>query len=166
MELHHLRYLRAVIRTGSITAAAAAEHVAQPSISKQIRLLERELGVPLFHRVGRRVVATDAGLQLADYADRVMDTLAAAAAALAGPESTGAGSVRLCATETLVNFLLPAALSRLRRELPGTSIRVEMLGAAGVVASVLADEVDFGLLPLPLADSRLEIHPLLTEDIL
>jgi len=166
MELHQLRYLRAVLRAGSVTAAAAAEHVAQPSISKQIRVLERELGVALFHRVGRRVVPTDAALQLADCADRVLDDIAATAAVLAGPESESAASVRVCATETLVNFLIPAALSQVRRELPAASVQVEMLGAADVVARVVADEMDFGLLPLPLVDSRVEVQPLLAEDIL
>ncbi len=86
MELHQLRYLRAVVRSGSVTAAAEAEFVAQPSVSKQLRLLERELGVPLFHRVGRKVVATDAALALADCADRVFDDLAATVAAVSGPE--------------------------------------------------------------------------------
>jgi DNA-binding transcriptional LysR family regulator len=85
MELHQLRYLRAVIRTGSVTLAAEAEHVAQPSVSKQMRLLERELGVPLFHRVGRRVIPTEAAIELADCADRVFDDLSATAAAIAGP---------------------------------------------------------------------------------
>jgi DNA-binding transcriptional LysR family regulator len=96
----------------------------------------------------------------------VLDDIAATAAALAGPDSKLGGSVRVCATETLVNFLLPAALSRLRRELPTASVRVEMLGTAEVVARVLADEVDLGLLPLPLVDSRLEVQHLLSEDIL
>jgi DNA-binding transcriptional LysR family regulator len=167
MELHQLRYLRAVLRaSSSVTAAAAAEHVAQPSISKQLRLLERELGVPLFHRVGRRVVPTAAALQLADCADRVLDDIATTAAAVAGPASQAGGSVRVCATETLVNFLLPAALTRLRQVLPAASVRVEMLGTADVVAHVVADEVDFGLLPLPLVDSRVEVQHLLAEDIL
>jgi LysR family cyn operon transcriptional activator len=166
MELHQLRYLRAVLRTGSVTAAADYEHVAQPSVSKQIRLLERELGVPLFHRVGRRVIPTPAALQLADCADRVLDDIGATAAAVAGPESRLGGSVRVCATETLVNFLLPAALSRLLREMPAASVRVEMLGTADVVAHVVADEVDFGLLPLPLTDSRVQMQSLVSEDIL
>src|SRR5262245_50209766 len=130
MELHQLRYLRAILRTGSVTAAASSEHVAQPSVSRQIRLLERELGVPLFHRVGRRVVPTDAALRLGDCADRVLDDLAATAAALAGPESELGGSVRVCATETLVDFLLPGALSRLRQEVPAAAVQVEMSGAA------------------------------------
>jgi LysR family cyn operon transcriptional activator len=167
MELHQLRYLRAVLRaSSSVTAAAAALHVAQPSVSKQLRLLERELGVPLFHRVGRRVVPTDAALQLADCADRVLDDIATTATHLAGPASKVGGSVRVCATETLVNFLLPPALSRLRRELPAASVRVEMLGTADVVAHVLSDEVDFGLLPLPLVEPRLEVQHVRSEDIL
>jgi DNA-binding transcriptional LysR family regulator len=166
MELHQLRYVRAVVRGGSVTAAAVAEHVSQPSISKQIQLIERELGVVLLHRVGRRALPTQAALQLADCADRVLDDIAATAASLAGPESAVGGSVRLCATETLMNFLLPDALGRLRAELPGASVRVEMLGAAEVAAWVIADEVDFGLLPLPLADSRVEVQPLLSEDVL
>jgi LysR family transcriptional regulator, cyn operon transcriptional activator len=166
MELHQLRYLRSIVRSGSVTAAAVREHVTQPSISKQIHVLEQELGVPLFHRVGRRVLPTDAALQLVDCADRVLDDLAATAAALAGPQSSVGGSVRICATETLVNFLLPRPLVQLRRDLPGAAIHVEMLGTAEVVASVAADEVDFGLAPLPLTDSRLEVQPLLTEEVL
>src|SRR5215471_687841 len=117
MELHQLRYLRAVLRSGSVTAAAAREHITQPSVSKQIHLLEQELGVALFHRVGRRVLPTDAALQLVDCADRVLDDLAATAAAVAGPQSSVGGSVRICATETLINFLLPRPLVQLHREM-------------------------------------------------
>src|SRR5262249_45786439 len=64
MELHQLEYLRAVVRAGSVTRAAEEGHVSQPAISKQVRLLEQELGVALFHRVGRRVLPTEAGLLL------------------------------------------------------------------------------------------------------
>jgi DNA-binding transcriptional LysR family regulator len=166
MELHQLRYLRAVLRTGSVTAAAMHEHISQPSVSKQIRLLEQELGVALFHRVGRRVIATEAALQLVDCAERVLDDLAATAASLAGPMSSVGGSVRICATETLVNFLLPSALVQLRHEMPAAALHVEMLGTAEVVGRVVADEVDFGLAPLPLADSRLLVEPLLQEEVL
>ena len=77
MELHQLRYLRATVRSGSITRAAEAELVAQPSVSRQIALLERELGTALFHRVGRRVVPTEAGIALAECAGRILDDIAA-----------------------------------------------------------------------------------------
>jgi DNA-binding transcriptional LysR family regulator len=166
MELHQLRYLRAVVRTGSVTAAAEAEHVAQPSVSKQMRQLERELGVPLFHRVGRRVVPTGAAIELAECAGRVLDDLVATTAAVASAASQITGSLRIAATETVTNHLLPAALSGLRGMHPAAHIRVEMLGTDDVVARVLADEVDFGIVVLPLADSRLEVQSLLVEEVL
>jgi len=94
MELHQLRYLRAVVRSGSVTVAAEAEFVSQPSVSKQLRLLEKEFGTPLFHRVGRRLIATEAALVLADCADRVFDDLAATVSSVSGPDSVVAA---LCA---------------------------------------------------------------------
>ena len=166
MELHHLRYLRAVVRTGSVTAAAEAEFVAQPSVSKQLRLLEQELGVPLFHRVGRRVVPTEAAVALANCADRVFDEIAATVAAISGPESGRGGSLRMCATETITDNLLPPALATLRQRYPASHIRVEMLGTDDAIQRILADEFDLAIVVLPVADSRLEVTPLLSEEVL
>lgn len=166
MELHHLRYLRAVVRTGSVTAAAEAEYVAQPSVSKQLRALERELGVPLFHRVGRKVLPTDAAVALADCADRVFDEIAATLAAVSGPDSALGGSLRMCATETVTDNLLPPALAELRLRYPRCHILVEMLGTDDAIERILADEFDLAIVVLPLFDSRLEVQPLLTEEIL
>lgn len=166
MELRQLRYLRAVVRTGSVTAGAEAEFVSQPSVSKQLRLLERELGAPLFHRVGRRVIPTEAALTLADAADRVFDELARAREAIAGAGASDGGSLAMCATETVTDNLLPPALAELRRRRPRCHIRVEMLGSDDAIARVLADEFDLALVVLPVTDSRLEVEPLLAEDVL
>lgn len=166
MELHHLRYLRAVVRTGSVTAAAEAEFVAQPSVSRQLRLLERELGLPLFHRVGRKVVPTEAAIAFADCADRVFDDIAATLAAVAGPESLGGGSLRMCATETVTDHLLPPALAELRRRYPRSHIQVEMLGTDDAIRRVLDDEFDLAVVVLPVTDSRLDVVPLFSEDVL
>ena len=166
MELHHLRYLRSVVRTGSVTAAAEAEFVAQPSVSKQLRQLEREIGLPLFHRVGRKVVPTDAAFALADLADRVFGDISATLGALSGPDSSYGGSLRLCATETVSDNLLPAVLADLRRRYPRSHIQVEMLGSDDAIRRVLDDEFDLAIVVLPVADSRLEVEPLLREDVL
>jgi LysR family cyn operon transcriptional activator len=165
MELHQLRYLRSVVRTGSVTRAADLEHVSQPSISKQIRLLERELGVPLFHRVGRRVVPTEAGILLTECAERVLEELGAATEALAELRTSLRGSLRLTATETVTDNLLPPVLARLRGRNPAIHLTVEMLGTDDSVARLLADDVDLALVVLPLADSRLEIQTLFEEEI-
>lgn len=165
MELHQLRYLRAVVRSGSVTRSAEVEHVSQPSISKQIKLLERELGVPLFHRVGRRVVPTEAGMLLSECAERVFEDLAATTESLAELHASLRGSLRLCATETVTDNLLPPLLARLRSQSPAIHLTIEMLGTDDSVARILADEVDLALVVLPLADSRLEIQSLFEEEI-
>lgn len=166
MELDQLRYLRAIVQSGSVTAAAANEHVSQPSISKQIGQLERELGAPLFHRVGRRVVPTEAAIELAECAARVFDDLASTVSGIAGQGAAQGGSVRLCATETIANHLLPTALAQLQREQPYARVRVEMLGTDDAIEQVLRDEVDFAMVPLPVADSRLEVTAITEEDVL
>src|SRR5437899_4464936 len=145
MELHQLRYLRATVRLGSVTRAAEQEHVSQPSLSKQIALLERELGVALFHRVGRRVVATEAAVLLADCAGRVLDDLAATVDALGELRRSVRGQLRLCATETVSDCVLPEALAALRHEFPGVRVSVEMLGTDDAVSRVLADELDLAI---------------------
>ena len=166
MELHQLDYVRAVVREGSVTRAAEALHVAQPSVSKQVRLLEGELGVALFHRVGRRVLPTEAGLLLAECAERVFDDLTTTANTLAQFATAARGTLRLCATETVTDNLLPAALAELRRLRPGVRVTVEMIGTDDAIERVLADEVDLAIVALPIADSRLDIHPLFAEEIL
>lgn len=166
MDLHQLQYLRAVVRTGSVTRAAEEAHISQPAISKQIRLLEQELGVALFHRVGRRVLPTEAGLLLAECAGRMFDDLAATTDALAQLATAARGTLRLCATETVTDNLLPAALAELRRRYPGLHLTVEMLGTDAAIAQVLADAFDLAIVVLPIADSRLDIHPLFAEEIL
>src|SRR5579883_2466703 len=106
MELRQLDYLRSVVRLGGVSRAAEHEHVSQPSISKQVRLLERELGVALLHRVGRRVVPTEAGLLLAACAERMRDDLAATLDTLQALRTGLLGELRLCATETVLDNLL------------------------------------------------------------
>jgi DNA-binding transcriptional LysR family regulator len=96
----------------------------------------------------------------------VFDDIAATLAALSGPDSSHGGSLRMCATETISDNLLPAALAELRIRYPRSHVQVEMLGTDDAIQRVLANDFDFAIVVLPLADSRLEIVPLLTEDVL
>src|SRR4051794_22559991 len=101
MELQQLRYAVTVVDQGTFTAAAAACFVAQPSLSQAVRQLERELGVELFSRVGRRVALTPAGeafVPAAREALRAVETIGAQVAAVAG---LVAGHLDLVALPTL-----------------------------------------------------------------
>lgn len=165
MELQHLAYVRAVVQAGSVTRAAESLNVGQPSVSKAIRTLEQGLGVPLFHRVGRRLLPTEAGALLAECAGRVLDDIAATTDALADVATSARGALRLCATETVADELLPPAIASLRGHFPNVFLSVEMTGTDDAIARVLADAVDLAFVPLPLADSRLEIRELGEDEI-
>jgi DNA-binding transcriptional LysR family regulator len=117
MELRQLETFRAVATALSFTRAAAALDYAQSSVTAQIQSLEAELGVRLFDRLGRRVVLTDAGTCLLDYAERLLDLADEARAALAdGGEP--AGTLTVGAPETILTYRLPGILQRFRRALP------------------------------------------------
>jgi DNA-binding transcriptional LysR family regulator len=75
MELHQLRYFTAVAREGNFTRAAEACGVAQPSLSQQIQKLEKELGTPLFDRMPRSVILTEAGKKLKEMAADILTSV-------------------------------------------------------------------------------------------
>src|SRR5215472_14451626 len=115
MELHQLRYSVAVAELGHFTRAAERCLVAQPSLSQQIRKLERELGQPLFERLGRVVRLTDAGRTLYEQAVAILASVEEAKRQLAdGPDAHG-GVVAVGAIPTIAPFLLPPLVSTFQR---------------------------------------------------
>jgi len=160
-----LRYLQAIARGGSFTSAADAEQVAQPAVSKQIQRLERELGVVLFDRRSRGATLTEEGAVAARYADRVLGALEDLRAELADRATLLRGSLRLCATETVMDYLVPTALAALHRRYPGLEVSAEMLGTDDAVALLLDRQIDVAIVTLPLRHPDLVIEQLFSEDI-
>lgn len=165
MELRQLRYLWAVARSGSFTTAAELERVAQPAVSRQVQRLEHELGAPLFDRGGRGAVLTADGEVVARYAERVLGLVEELRAELADRAALAHGRLRLCATETVMEHLLPPALAALHRDHPGLEVSAEMLGTDDAVALLLDRQIDVAVVTLPLAHPDLAVEPLFTEDI-
>src|SRR5487761_1890533 len=134
MELHQLRYFRAVARFRSFTRAAEHEHVAQPSLSQQIRKLEDELGARLFNRLGRRVTLTAFGERFLDHAARVLQELEGARQEIQYIQGLRRGCVSLGAIPTLAPFLLPRILKAFAASCPGITVKVQ----EDLTASLLA----------------------------
>src|SRR5258707_12601165 len=109
MELHQLRYFVAVADQRHFTKAARELSVAQPSVSKQIRRLEDELGSPLFDRMRGNVALTPAGEVLLPIARRVLADVAGAGGEVLGPTGMGRGRVSVGATPSLSPTPAPAA---------------------------------------------------------
>ncbi|MBP2478212.1 DNA-binding transcriptional LysR family regulator [Crossiella equi] len=162
MSLRQYEYALAIAAEGSVTAAAARLRVAQPSISQQIRGLERELGVPLFARSAKGLVPTVAGRAFLREAE-VAVTAARRARAVAQAEAGELTGELLVLTQLgLGGRPLHQALGGLRREHPRLSVTlVEEPGRAETERLVRQAAVDVALVPrLPSPDCDFTLHPL------
>lgn len=165
MELHHLRYFEAVARLGSFTKAAAEQHVAQPSLSQQIRRLEEELGAPLFDRTGR-VRLTPVGEALLPRARRILAETETAVHEVQEFLGMRRGRVVVGTTPISGSYLLPPVLAEYRRRHPDVSVTLREEATAVLVELTRRGEVDVSLVTYPVNDPELQVVPLLTEDLL
>ncbi|GAC1701029.1 MAG: LysR substrate-binding domain-containing protein [Candidatus Limnocylindrales bacterium] len=166
MELHQLRYFVAVAEHRHFTRAAADLGVAQPSVSKQIRRLEAEIGDPLFDRRAGGVALTDAGAVLLPWAKRVLADLDAARAEVAGLATLEKGRLSVGATPSISTVLLPPVLAEFHRAHPGISLAVHEAGSRDLVRLLEAGDLDLALVVLPVPhDDLLATTAVLREDL-
>ncbi len=166
MDLRQLRYAVAVVDAGTFTAAAAASFVAQPSLSQSIAALERELGVTLFERLGRRVALTAAGeafVPAAREALRAVDTIRADVAAVSG---LVAGHLDLVALPTLAVDPVTPLVGAFRRAHPGVVVRLAHPDDTGeLVDRVRSGASEIGITELPVTADRIVSRALLRQEL-
>jgi DNA-binding transcriptional LysR family regulator len=167
MQLQQLAYFLAVADTRHFTRAADAVHVAQPSLSKQIRALEHELGAALFSRARGNITLTAAGEALLPLARRILADVGTARQEVQELAQLRRGRVRLGATPSLCTGLLPDVLRAYHRRYPGIQLVVEESGSRDLVRDLAGGELDLALIILPLqaGDPALDTTPLLREDL-
>lgn len=162
--MHQLRYFVRAAELGSFTRAAEDCAVSQPSLSQAIGRLETELGRPVFERLGRSIVLTDAGRMLLERARQILTLVEDAKSRIA--ESGDAGRVRVSAIPTVAPYLLPGLLKAFTKAHPQTVVEVHEEVTETSIKRLLAGEVDLAILALPLAADWLHVEPLLTEELL
>ncbi|MFD7901430.1 LysR family transcriptional regulator [Kitasatospora sp. NPDC057904] len=168
MQLQQLRYFLAVAETRHFTRAAEAAHVAQPSLSQQIRALERELGAELFHRTRGRIALTDAGDALLPLARRILADTESARLAVQETVQLRRGRVRLGAPPSLCTSLVPDVLRVFRDRYPGVALAVREGGSRDLVRWLAAGELDLALVITPAsgeAAPALDVTELLHEEL-
>ena len=119
LNYHHLRYLWAVEREGGVSAAARALHVAQPTVSAQLRTLEADVGTALFHRDGRRLVLTETGRHVYRYAEQIFGLGAELEAWLDGKPASAAPRLRVGTADVIPKLVAHEILKPVREADPG-----------------------------------------------
>jgi LysR family cys regulon transcriptional activator len=147
MNLQQLRYVREVARRGlNVSGAAEALYTSQPGVSKQIRLLEEELGVRIFVRRGKRIVGvTDPGREVLVIAERLLRDLDNLKQVGAEFGTDAAGSLVIATTHTQARYVLPRMIPEFVRRFPGVRLSLHQGSPTQICEQVLAGEADIAI---------------------
>ena len=166
MTLQQLQYVLAAIEHGSFSAAAEALHLAQPSLSEQVRRLEAELGVALFQRVGRGLVITEAGRELRPHAEAALAAVERVRESVGAVRQLRGGLAAFGTFGTARTYLGIDIVEDFRRAYPDVRVRIVGQNSSETVEAIQGGELEAGLVVLPIDDRGLEVRPAMRDEIL
>ena len=166
MEMHQLRYMVALARTGNFSRAAEQCHVAQPSLSQQIKKLEDELGERLFDRLKRQAKLTAHGEAFLRRAVRILEEVEAAKREATDALDLLHGTVAIGVLPTIAPYLLPEVMAQFSAKFAGVEVVVQEDTTAQLLKLLHAYEIDLALVSEPINDDRLITVELFTEELL
>jgi DNA-binding transcriptional LysR family regulator len=166
MDFRHLEIVRAVAEKGSFTAAARLLHVSQSAVSRQVLLLEDEIGEPLFLRLGRKVRLTTAGQAMLDLSRRVLADVHETTASLRDQQESPAGTLHLGGGMTVCLHVFPALLKEFRRRQPRIDVKLTTGPTSQLLERLRSGALDVGLLTLPVEGADLTQSPVMREELL
>ena len=165
MELYQLRYFMAIAEKGNFTRAAEQCSISQPSLSQQIKNLERELGHKLFHRLGRHSVPTEAGQVFLDRVRRILLAVEDASKELKD-SPTLERRIKVGAVPTLAPYFLPLLLEQCRVKHPNLLVHTHEDFRPDLMRGVIEGDLDLAIIPQPVKDPRVFVETLYTEPLL
>lgn len=143
MTLRHMKIFVAVYQNSSITKASEQLHIVQPSVSLAIKELENYYGICLFDRIGRRIYPTVSGTKFYDYALHIVSLFDEMEQKVRNWDALGA--IRVGASITIGNYLLPGIIREFKRQYPDIQVTVAIRNAETVERYVMDNKVDFAL---------------------
>jgi len=164
LDSRQLRAFRVLSRTGSFTQTARELHLTQSGISHSMKALETEVGCRLLDRLGKKVVLTQAGEQLLKHADKILSEMEAARESLTQLGKWGKGRLRIGASTTACQHILPAVLREFKESFPEHAISIEPGDTPELVESLLHQRIDLAL-SLGSSEPQLEFHPLFGDEL-
>jgi LysR family transcriptional regulator for metE and metH len=165
LEVRHLKLLLAIYETGSVTAAAKALHLTQPALSQQLRQIEEQLGIDLFHRVRRKMVLTPAGQTALETAARVLSDLKNTESHLRNVASGTHGVIRISTECYTCYFWLPAVLRQFQKRYPGIEVYVDVAATPNPLPRLLRRDLDLGVVSSEPHDSAIRFDPLFEDEM-
>jgi DNA-binding transcriptional LysR family regulator len=165
LSLQQLRCFCAAFELGSFTAAAEALHVSQPAVAEQIRKLEQALGADLFLRLGRGVVATEAGRTFAEHATRSLRAVEDAADSVHELSALRTGTIAVGVFAGPSAWRLDEHIVAFLRRHPHVSLRIVGRNSSAIADRVRRGELEAGILVLPVDDDKLDVRPIVRDEV-
>ena len=165
MTLRQMETLYAIMKAGSITAAARNLHVTQPAVSAVLKHTEQQLRMKLFERLGGRLHATPEALALLPDLEEIFGRIDTVSRAVEELRDGRTGKLVIATSPTLVNAVLPRAIAKLRKSSPKVSIIVHSLPTPMVIARISRREADIGLVYAPVSDAAIAAEDLITTEL-
>src|SRR5580698_2885524 len=145
LDSRQLRAFRVLARTGSFTQTARELHLTQSGISHSMKALETEIGCRLLDRLGKKIALTQAGEQLLKHAEEILSEMESARESLTQLGKWGKGRLRLGASTTACQYLIPPVLREFKESFPDHVLTLETGDSPQLVASLLRQRIDLAL---------------------
>ena len=164
MELRHLRLIQTVFETGTLTGAAEKLHLSQSALSHQLKDLEGELGVTVFHRSAKRMTLTEAGKRLHETACRVLSEIERAETEIARISTGEGGRLRIVTACYTCYHWLPGILKGFRKVYPGVEVAINLAATADPYGHLLSGDLDLGIVNRRVTEPGLEYQTLFEDE--
>lgn len=164
LNLHQLFLFKKVVESDGYTAASEQLHISQPSISIQVKRLEKELNLSLFERIGNKLHLTQYGEYLYDYACRIINLAEEAEGTMKNLQNLKGGKIRIGASTTPGIYLLPSIAAEFKRVYPEIEIKIEIANTRKIEEKLSKNEIDLAILGEEQEyDSQLVIEPFVED---
>ncbi len=165
MELYQLKLFVDLAEMGNFTRVANDNYVTQAAVTLQIRKLESELGVPLFHRTTRSVTLLEAGHRLLPYARDVLQKVQEATLSVRDTKSDVSGLVRVASVHSIGLYELPPYIRQFLKRFPGVNLRIDYRTSEEIYRSLHNGDIDVGLVAYPYEMPRIQCTPFMKDHL-
>jgi DNA-binding transcriptional LysR family regulator len=164
VTLRQLQTFEAVARLSSVTRAAQEMHVSQPTVSKQIKLLQEEVGIPLIEHIGKKLFLTEAGQQLYDTCAQWLNTWGRFEQTIADLKGMKQGRLRV-STVTTAKYFLPRILGLFCQNYPGIDVSLEVLNRIRVLERLANNQDDLYIMGVPPESEDVYAEPFIENSL-
>lgn len=165
LDTRQIRAFATLARRGSFTMAARELHLSQSAVSHSMKALETDLGCRLFDRMSKKVLLTQAGEQLLQHADKILLEMSAARESIQQLNKWGHGRLRVGASTTACQYILPEVLNEFKKSYPQAMIHVEPGDTREALELLRTSQIDLAISLEPKRDDDFDFVPLFTDEM-